>query len=133
MSGGQLSTLPLELRLRGKSTSQSHRAPIYYVDLTVRSGTTLSEAIVSAKADGEQRQQAGFDQAALEEAARRGFANGAFDESDEDRAAVVEEFFTEAASDPGKDMEVTPPVIGLKPGLAAKLNLKAEKHRGNAA
>lgn len=49
VSGGQLSTLPLELRLRRRSTSQSHRAPIYYVDLTVRSGTTLSEAIVSAK------------------------------------------------------------------------------------
>ena len=133
VSGGQLSTLPLELRLRGKSTSQSHRAPIYYVDLTVRSGTTLSEAIVSAKADGEQRQQAGFDQAALEDAARRGFANGAFDESDEDRAAVIEEFFPEVSGDSGDGTDSTLAVIGQKPGLAAKLNLKAEKLRGSAA
>ncbi|MCK5887973.1 MAG: hydrolase or metal-binding protein, partial [Alcanivorax sp.] len=34
ISGGNLATLPLELKLRGKSTTQSHRAPIYYVDLT---------------------------------------------------------------------------------------------------
>ncbi|WP_348719753.1 hydrolase or metal-binding protein, partial [uncultured Alcanivorax sp.] len=36
ISGGNLATLPLELKLRGKSTTQSHRAPIYYVDLTLR-------------------------------------------------------------------------------------------------
>ena len=127
VSGGQLSTLPLELRLRGKSTSQSHRAPIYYVDLTVRGGTTLSEAIVSARADGEKRQLAGFDQVALEEAARRGFANGAFDETDEDRAAVIEEFFPVASGDPAEGGDSVLPVIGQKPCLAAKLNLKAEK------
>lgn len=44
-SGGCLSTLPLELRLRGKSTTQSHRAPIYYVDLTMRSGTSLADGV----------------------------------------------------------------------------------------
>ena len=130
VSGGQLSTLPLELRLRGKSTSQSHRAPIYYVDLTVRSGTALSEAIVSARADGELRKLAGFDQAALEEAARRGFANGAFDESDEDRAAVVEEFFSEASGDPAAGGDSVVPIVGQKPCLAAKLNLKAKKLQG---
>ena len=48
VSGGLLSTLPLELRLRGKSTTQSHRAAIYYTDLTVRSGMTMTEAISSA-------------------------------------------------------------------------------------
>ena len=127
VSGGRLSTLLLELRLRGKSTSQSHRAPIYYVDLTVRGGTTLSEAIVSAKTEGEQRQLAGFDQAALDEAARQGFANGAFDESEDDRGAVIEEFFREVSGDAGDGVESPVTVIGQKPGLAAKLNLKAEK------
>ena len=48
VSGGLLSTLPLELRLRGKSTTQSHRSPIYYVDLTVKTGVTLAEAIGNA-------------------------------------------------------------------------------------
>ena len=49
VSGGLLSAMPLELRLRGKSTTLSRRAPIYYVDLTVRSGMTLGEAISFAK------------------------------------------------------------------------------------
>lgn len=51
VSAGQLSTLPLELRLRGMSTSQSHRAPIYYVDLAVRTGATLtvSQFVVKSK------------------------------------------------------------------------------------
>ena len=127
VSGGQLSTLPLELRLRGKSTSQSHRAPIYYVDLTVRSGSTLSEAIVSAKADGEQRNLAGFDQAALEDAARRGFANGEFEESEEDRRVVIEEFYPEMSGDPEDRDDSTMKATDKKPGLAAKLNSKATK------
>ena len=133
VSGRQLSNLPLELRLRGKSTSQSHRAPIYYVDLTVRSGATLLEAIVSAKAEGEQRQQAGFDQAALDEAARQGFANGAFDESEDDQRAVIEEFFPEVSGVADEGVESPATVIGQKPGLAAKLNLKAEKLQGSDA
>jgi hypothetical protein len=35
-SGDLLSCLPLQLTLRGKSTTQSYRTPIYYVDLTLR-------------------------------------------------------------------------------------------------
>ena len=93
VSGGLLACLPLELKLRGKSTTQSHRAPIFYVDLVVRSGMTLEEAITEARRLDEERKQAGFDQAALDEAARQGFANGAFEELDEDGPDVVEEFF----------------------------------------
>ena len=59
VSGGNLSTLPLELRLRGKSTQQSHGTPIYYVDITVRTGRTLVEAIAQAKADAQAREAAG--------------------------------------------------------------------------
>ena len=93
ISGGLLSTLPLELRLRGKSTTQSHRAPIYYVDLIVRNSMMLEEAIAGAKAEDEHRKEAGFNQMALEDAARQGFANGAFEESEEEGADVVEEFY----------------------------------------
>ena len=82
VSGGLLSTLPLELRLRGKSTTQSHRAAIYYVDLTVRTGMTMTEALASAMWDSEARKTSGFDQAALDGAARQGFADGAFEESE---------------------------------------------------
>lgn len=91
--GGKLSAMPLELRLRGKSTAQSHRTPIYYVDLVVRSGMNLVEAVQSAQAVYGQREAGGFDQFALDTAARAGFANGEFEESEEEGLAVVEEFY----------------------------------------
>lgn len=94
ISGNRLACLPLELRLRGKSTRQSHGTPIFYVDLTVRSGIDMSEALRVGNELDEQRQIAGFDQTALDEAARRGFGNGAFEDSEEDSGAVIEEFFS---------------------------------------
>ncbi|MBK5649806.1 MAG: hydrolase or metal-binding protein, partial [Acinetobacter sp.] len=59
-SGDLLSCLPLQLTLRGKSTTQSYRTPIYYVDLTLRDGVNLQEAITSAKQIDEQSKVAGF-------------------------------------------------------------------------
>ncbi|RDZ27467.1 hydrolase or metal-binding protein [Lysobacter silvisoli] len=98
VSGGHLACLPLELKLRGKSTTMSHRAAIYYVDLVVRSGMSLEQAIEEARVLGQRRRESGFDQAALDEAARQGFANGAFEELDEDVPAVVEEFYPEGGA-----------------------------------
>lgn len=126
-SGGRLATLPLELRLRGKSTRQSHQAPIYYVDLTVRTGMTMAEAMASATKEDEARKASGFDQAALDEAAKLGFANGAFEESEEEGATVVEEFFPE-----GAEGRVDGTGSGGKPGLAEKLNKKAAELTGAA-
>ena len=80
VSGGMLASLPLMLRLRGKSTTLSHRTPIYYVDLTTPPGTSLEQAIAQAAEVEERRQQLGFDQWALDEAAREGYAAGAFEE-----------------------------------------------------
>ncbi len=127
VSGGQLATLPLELRLRGKSTVQSHRAPIYYVDLTVRPGSTLSDAIVAAKTEDDQRKASGFDQAALDEAARQGFANGVFEESEEDRASVIEEFFPDGSEDDAAGNTAT---VVVRPKLADKLDKKAAQLNG---
>ena len=72
----------------------------------------------------------GFDQMALDEAARQGFAEGAFEESEEEGAAVVEEFFPEEFDNgsPGN----TPSTV-TKPGLADKLNQKAAQLNGHAA
>lgn len=95
VSGDLLSCMPLELRLRGKSTTQSHRSAIYYADLTVRDGVTLEAAITEARAIHERRTQAGHDQAALDAAARLGFGNGAFEESADEMPTVLEEFYTE--------------------------------------
>ena len=93
VSGGLLACMPLELKLRGKSTTMSFRTAIFYVDLVVRSGMTLEEAINEARHLDESRRTSGFDQTALDEAARRGFANGAFEDLAEDVSAVVEEFY----------------------------------------
>ena len=96
VSGGRLACMPLELKLRGKSTTMSHRTAIFYVDLVVRSGLTLEQAIADARLKDERRKESGFDQAALDGAAWRGFSNGAFEELDEDVSAVVEEFYPDA-------------------------------------
>lgn len=98
ISGNRLACLPLELRLRGKSTRQSHGTPIFYVDITIRAGMDMSEALQKASELDTQRQTAGFDQRALDDAARRGFGNGAFEDSEEDSHVVIEEFFVN--SDP---------------------------------
>src|SRR5690554_554572 len=59
ISGNRLACLPLELRLRGKSTRQSHGTPIFYADLTVRGSMDMSEALVSANELDSRRQATG--------------------------------------------------------------------------
>lgn len=111
VSGGRLACMPLELKLRGKSTAMSHRSAIYYVDLVVRTGLTLEQAIAEAIQKEEERKAAGVDQEALDEAARHGFANGAFEDLAEDVPAVVEEFYPQdelpAAADAVRDAPAT--------------------------
>jgi hypothetical protein len=130
LSGDRLACLPLELRLRGKSTRQSLGTPIYYVDLTVRATVTLEEALADACNLNEQRQAAGFDQAALDAAARAGFANGAFEDAEDEGEALVEEFFPEGEASPvtgsGSSAEgrSEPPA---RPSLRDKLDRKAQQ------
>ncbi|WP_151830989.1 recombination directionality factor [Acinetobacter ursingii] len=101
-SGDLLSCLPLQLILRGKSTTQSYRTPIYYVDLTLRDNISLQEAITQARYMDEQAKAAGFYQEALDHVARVGFAQGfaGFDMDlgnmqGEDNFDVIEEFYSE--------------------------------------
>ena len=94
-SGNLLSCLPLQLTLRGKSTTQSYRTPIYYVDLTLREGVDLQTAIQTAKEIDQQGKQAGFDQAALDQIARQGFANAKFEVYAEEGLDVLEEYYPE--------------------------------------
>lgn len=121
VSGGHLACMPLELKLRGKSTAMSHRSAIYYVDLVVRSGMTLEQAVTEARRLNEQRAQAGFDQAALDEAARQGFANGAFEELAEDVPEVVEEFFPQEGAAESGDKPSTGSSVSLSGRLAEKV------------
>jgi hypothetical protein len=121
VTGGLLSTLPLELRLRGKSTVQSHRASIYYVDLTVRPGMSMGEAIGTARADHEARRSLGFDQVALDAAASNGFSAGAFEESQEEGASVSEEFLFVEKSDASDEPTGA---LSIKTNLSDKLDRK---------
>ena len=59
----------------------------------MRGGLSVEDALTEAKRLDEARQVAGFNQVALDEAARQGLGNGAFEDSEEDSGAVVEEFF----------------------------------------
>jgi hypothetical protein len=125
VSGGLLAAMPLELKLRGKSTTQSYRTPIYYVDLATQDGMTLNEAIQEARRVDAQRQDSGFDQAALDGAARLGFSNGSVEETEDDLPAVTEEFFPQQAgeeSNPAADHQQAQPS-----SLMNKLKAKAEK------
>jgi len=99
VSGNLLACLPLELKLRAKSTTLSYRTAIYYVDLGLRTGSALEAAITEARELDTRRRVAGFDQAALDAAARAGFGNGAFEDSIEDSAAITDEFYPAQSGD----------------------------------
>jgi hypothetical protein len=138
-SQGLLACLPLELRLRGKSTTQSHRAPIYYVDLTLKSGLTMAQALEQARGLQQERQGAGFDQVALDEAARQGYAQGAFEESEEDGLGVLEEFYPESpeaapAAEAAPSSSAAVPVPGqTRPTLAGKLGQRVAAQQTSRA
>lgn len=125
ISGNRLACLPLEMRLRGKSTRQSHGTPIFYVDITVRGGLSLEAALLDAQKTDEVRRSAGFDQEALDRAARQGFNNGAFEDSEEDTSAIVEEFFSAPGEEPRIAVSTTKPSASAQPSLAEKLESKA--------
>ena len=74
VSGGRARYLPLSLKLRAKSTTQSHRTPVYYVDVVIRDGIESKQALIEAKTLAE---QSGEYVADLEAAAKAGLGNGA--------------------------------------------------------
>ena len=113
-SNGLLSCLPLQLILRGKSTTQSYRQPVYYVDLTLREGISLNEAIIQAKQIDEQSKQAGFYQEALDFTARKGFGNGRMDVDMEEGLDVIEEFYQPVG---GQQIEETQTAFDIQQGL----------------
>ncbi len=67
------------------------------------------------------RKDAGFDQAALDEAARHGFANGAFEDLVEDVPAVVEEFYPAEAGVGGNGVTNGPAGGNLQDRLENKV------------
>lgn len=114
-SGDRLACMPLELRLRGKSTAQSRGTPIYYADLTIRDGMTLEEALIQAQATHQQREAMGYNQADLDFVARAGLGNGAFEDDPEEAHEIIEEFYSY------QDRSNTPTDTPKKPSLNEKL------------
>ncbi|MBK5929892.1 hypothetical protein [Halochromatium salexigens] len=138
ISGNRLACLPLELRLRAKSTRQSYGKPIFYADLTLREGWTLEQTLLEAQRVEEERQHSGFDQQALDQAARAGLANGAFEDSPEESPDIIEEFYpdpgqatsasAEARATPSQ--RVTQLRDSLKQARAAQQPPASEAHSG---
>lgn len=109
ISGSNSRHLPLMLRLRAKSTTLSHRAPVYYADLTLRDGDNLADAVSRAKAEAAHQREAGMETELFEEAAKLALANGNFEESEEEAPAIVSEFYPEVESEGDEPAEsVTP-------------------------
>lgn len=127
VSGNLLACLPLQLRLRGKSTTQSHRSPIYYVDITIRDGMSLVDAVNKAKEEHQLRITNGFDQDALDAAAESGFANGAFENTSEEMIYIAEEFLPGQADAGQSEEERGKEGARQKPSLADKLQGKIDQ------
>lgn len=126
MSNNKLACLPLELRLRGKSTRMSHGTAIFYADITLRSDMSMEEMLNAANSLHEQRLAAGFNQDALDAVARQGLNNGLFEEDEDDVASLVEEFYPVSDTNP-ESGTATADEYQLQPAnsLADKLERKA--------
>jgi hypothetical protein len=121
-SNGLLSCLPLQLTLRGKSTTQSYRTPVYYVDLTLKDGVNLQQAIQMATDIDQQSKQSGFNQNALDQMARQGYGNARFEVNSEEGLDLVEAFYVDENSEAEQ----------LQPESKAKSKTKFNQQNGFA-
>ncbi len=95
VSGGLTRYLPLMLRLRAKSTTQSYQTPVYYVDLTLRDGDKLAGVVAYARELAAMDEESGIIMEQLEQTAKRLLQNGQFEDSEEEIPLVLEEFYPE--------------------------------------
>lgn len=107
VSSNLLSCLPLALKLRGKSSAQSFKQTIYYVDIVIDESLTIEQAISQAKVEHENRVNSGFNQEALDSAAARCFANGAFEYDEDEGTNIVEEFYSDSTTNSSSGIQKT--------------------------
>ncbi|MCY1444400.1 hypothetical protein D9M71_608670 [compost metagenome] len=93
---------------------------------------SLEDALLTAQQTDEARWAAGFDQIALDKAARLGFSNGAFEDSEEDTGAVVEEFFPATDEESGKQEPASAPIAPARPSLAERLDTQMQRQTPSA-
>lgn len=72
---------------------QSRRAPIFYVDLVIKEGLSLQEAVAETRETANKVAEEHIDQAALDAAAATGFGNALFEYDEDEMSQLVEEFF----------------------------------------
>lgn len=128
VSGDLLASMPLRMILRAKTTTMSHRTPVYYVDITLRYDMSLEQTIAQAQALDQQRRTSGIYQQALDDAARMGFANGLFEDTEDEIPAVLDEFYPELSDD--QSLETHPPQqekTSLTQKVARKANQQASR------
>ena len=65
------------------------------MDLTLRDGTNLQQAIQMATDIDQQSKATGFNQQALDQMARQGYSNAQFEVNGEEGLDLVEEFYTD--------------------------------------
>lgn len=82
--GGRLVGVPFTLKLRQKSSVQSHQSIFYYADLVP--AVDLVEAARLASEVAQRLQEAGLDQPAFEAAVKSGLDNGPFEDTLDDLA-----------------------------------------------
>jgi hypothetical protein len=73
------------------------------VDLVIKEGMSLQEAVAEAGEKARQMTEEGVDQAALDAAAARGFGNALFEYDEDEMSQVVEEFYPAGTCDPTLD------------------------------
>ncbi len=95
LSGNHTRYLPLQLKLRAKTTTLSYQTPVYYVDLTLREGAELATTIQQAKEAAESDAEAGLLLDEWEQTAKQLLQNGQFEDSEEEIPLVMEEFYPE--------------------------------------
>ena len=134
VSAGHTRYLPLALRLRAKSTTQSHRTPVYYVDITLRDGQPLPEAVAQARQEAAVELAAGVDMVQLEQSAHQALANGSFEENEEDAGAIVEEFYpVSAGPQEQRSSQVDESAFSGEPDLYASSALSSSSRSASPA
>jgi hypothetical protein len=104
------------------------------VDLCLREGVNLEEAVSQARQSAAQQEEAGVNIEALESAARTALANGAFEDGEEEIPAIVEEFYPESVPGQGEKgagaatgNEAKSEVVAATTKLGDKLGAKASR------
>ncbi|HHQ4737027.1 TPA: hypothetical protein ACSP5K_002205, partial [Aeromonas veronii] len=120
VSGGLTRYLPLTLRLRAKSTTQSYRTPVYYVDLTLRDELTLTEAVGQARQESMQDDEAGLTISEMETVARALLRNGQFEDVDEEVPMLLEEFYPQVEEGEHSTAEPAPQTVAQPRGTRAR-------------